>query len=648
VRRGYVTPIVRAGQSVGVPPRGEGTTTSIPHVAALDGVRGMAVLAVLLFHGGHLRGGYLGVDLFFTLSGFLITSLLLAESRRHGRIGLGGFWARRARRLLPALAVMLIGVALYSRFGAANDQLSQIRGDALATLGYVANWHQVFAHQSYCALFSGPSPLQHTWSRAIEEQFYVIWPLLFVGLLAAWKRAPATATLVVSLALAAASAVLMIVLYQPGDTARAYYGTDTRAAGILLGAALAAGLGRFGPTPSRARRIALEAIALAGVVLLAVAWSRLDGQSATLYRGGFVVCGLAAVAVIAAVMHPVRGPISAMLSFRPLCALGLISYGVYLYHWPLDVFLDEQRVGFGGWPLFALRTIAAIAAATVSYRWIEQPVRRGALSGVQLRVLVPTVATALVVALVAATSGVAPTTPSPSLIASSIAASPSKAVARAVRVAQPHSERVMIVGNSVAYFLGKAFEQLDPKHLAVFDAGVPGCSFPPQVDVGTVTLPSGARFRGSPCDPAWEADVVKGFHPSVVFWVVTNPAGAGGTYLGHEVGPCSSEWDDLYARALTHEVGVLGAGGAKVVITTSAYTRYLFMRSSDHPIACDNRVRRRVAAATGAQLVDLFEFICPQGECRDKQNGVSLRVDGLHYEGEGGKIVARWLLSQVH
>jgi len=439
----------------------------------------------------------------------------------------------------------------------------------------------------------------------------------------------------------------MIVLYQPGDTSRAYYGTDTRAAAILLGAALAAWIARHGPTPSRARRVVLEAIGLASVVALAVAWTRLDGQSATLYRGGFLLCGLGAVAVIAAVVHPVRGPISAVLSFRPLCALGLVSYGVYLYHWPLDVFLDEQRVGLGGWPLFAVRTAAAIAAATISYRWIEQPVRRGALSGVQLRVLVPTIATALVVAVVAATNSVAPTTPSPTLIASAIAASPAKAVARAVRVARPHSERVMIVGNSVAYFLGKSFEQLDPKHLAVFDAGVPGCVFPPQVDVGTITLPNGARFKGTPCHPAWESDVVKGFHPSVVFWVVTNPAGAGGTYLGHEVGPCSRQWDELYSQALTREVGVLGAGGAKVVITTSAYTRFLFMRSSDHPITCDNRVRRRVAAATGAQLVDLFEFICPHGQCRDKQNGVPLRPDGLHYQGAGGEIVARWLLSQV-
>ncbi len=440
----------------------------------------------------------------------------------------------------------------------------------------------------------------------------------------------------------------MIVLYRPDATSRAYYGTDTRAAAILLGAALAAWLSMHGPTRSERRRVALEATGIVSIVMLGIAWTRLDGQSATVYRGGLLACGVGAVAVIAAVVHPVRGPISSVLSFRPLRALGLISYGVYLYHWPLDVFIDEPRVGFGGWALFGVRTSAAIAVAVVSYRWIEQPIRRGALSGVSLRVVVPAVATALVVALFAATTAVAPTTPSPTLVASTIAVSPAKAVARAVRVEKPHSRRVMIVGNSVAYFLGNAFEQLGPKsQLTVFDAGVAGCSFPPQVDVGTLTMPSGARFTPTPCHPAWEGAVVKGFHPSIVFWVVTNPNGTGGTYLGHDVAPCTPQWDDLYAQALTHEIKMLGAGGAKVVITTSAYTRYLFMRSSDHAIACDNRVRRRVAAATGAQLVDLFQFICPQGRCRDKQHGVSLRPDGLHYEGAGGEIVARWLLAQV-
>ncbi|HEY5014416.1 MAG TPA: acyltransferase, partial [Acidimicrobiia bacterium] len=254
----------------------------------------MAVAGVLLFHGGHLTGGYLGVDFFFTLSGFLITSLLLAESSRTGSVGLGGFWARRARRLLPALTVLLVGVAVYSIALAKPSELAQIRGDAFGTLGYVANWHQIFAHQSYFALFTAPSPLNHTWSLAIEEQFYVIWPLIFVALLARFARSTPKAVLATSLALAGVSSVVMIVLYNPADTNRVYFGTDTRAAAILFGAALAAFLAIHGPARTRAARIAVECTGLVGAVVLALAWTRLDGQSSTLYRGGFAACGLAA------------------------------------------------------------------------------------------------------------------------------------------------------------------------------------------------------------------------------------------------------------------------------------------------------------------------------------------------------------------
>jgi len=248
---------------------GEERNAAIPHISALDGARGVAVAGVLLFHGGHLTGGYLGVDFFFTLSGFLITSLLLAESSRTGSVGLGGFWARRARRLLPALTVLLVGVAVYSIALAKPSELAQIRGDAFGTLGYVANWHQIFAHQSYFALFTAPSPLNHTWSLAIEEQFYVIWPLIFVALLARFARSTPKAVLATSLALAGVSSVVMIVLYNPADTNRVYFGTDTRAAAILFGAALAAFLAIHGPARTRAARIAVECTGLVGAVVLA-------------------------------------------------------------------------------------------------------------------------------------------------------------------------------------------------------------------------------------------------------------------------------------------------------------------------------------------------------------------------------------------
>ena len=252
---------------------------SLPHVAALDGLRGLAIAGVLVFHGGHLTGGYLGVDLFFVLSGFLITSLLLAESGSSGRIALGAFWARRARRLLPALAATLFGVALYCLLVEGPADLEQIRGDALATIGYVANWRAVNAHQDYWALFQAPSPLQHTWSLAIEEQFYLVWPPVFVGLLAWWRRRTPAAVLVTAAIGSIAASVLMAWLYDPANVSRVYYGTDTRAAAILVGAALAAALVLWRPVRGRAARVALETAGLVGIAFLSWAWARLPGES---------------------------------------------------------------------------------------------------------------------------------------------------------------------------------------------------------------------------------------------------------------------------------------------------------------------------------------------------------------------------------
>jgi peptidoglycan/LPS O-acetylase OafA/YrhL len=620
--------------------QGEGRRPAIPHVSALDGARGLAVAGVVFFHGGHLTGGYLGVDFFFTLSGFLITSLLLAETQRTGSIGLGGFWARRARRLLPALAVLMAGIAVYCWVFASSDQLAQIRGDAFATLAYSANWREVFAHQNYFALFTSPSPLNHTWSLAIEEQFYVIWPLIFVGLLAIAKHAIAKAVLVTSLVLAAISSVLMITLYDPVNVTRAYFGTDTRAAAILLGAALAAWLTIHGPTRTHTARIALETLGLIGAGILAIAWTRLDGQSSTLYHGGFLLCGLAATAVIAAAVHPEPGPLARILSLRPLCQLGLISYGVYLYHWPIDVALDQKQMGFGGWPLFTFQTAVTLAAAIASYRIIEQPIRRGQLTSKQLAKLTPAITLALIIVITTSTTGSRPARTITALRYPLIAAT------KAFNTAPPGAQRIMIVGDSVADVLGQAMKQIDTKRpLAVFNATQGGCLFPSGIEHVRFRLADGTTSirPGFPCDPAWEAGALEAFRPAVVIWIVSNP-GERMWYRGRWIEACAEPYESLYQRDLRREITNLGAAGARVVITTTAYG---LTRDEDRYADCDNRLRRKIAGETRAQLVDLFSYVCPHGVCREKQDGVMLRPDGLHYAGAGGRIVARWLVDQV-
>ncbi len=320
------------------------------------------MLGVLFFHAnGLLRGGYLGVDLFFVLSGFLITSILLAEHRARGAIDLKMFWVRRSRRLLPALLALMPAVALYAKVLASPSELGRIRSDALATLAYVANWSAVFARRSYWEMFAAPSPLEHTWSLAIEEQFYVVWPLVVAGVLrlarARGHARPARTMFAVCVALGIAACAAMVVLYEGGDSTRVYLGTDTRGAAILAGAALAcSGLGqREGAEWSPARRRLLDTLGVLAALGLGVAWARLDGASPLLYGGGFWATEVGVLVLITCTLHSPAGPVARALSWSPLRAVGNVSYGVYLWHWPVYVVLSDERTKLTGLSLLALR-----------------------------------------------------------------------------------------------------------------------------------------------------------------------------------------------------------------------------------------------------------------------------------------------------
>jgi hypothetical protein len=213
---------------------------------------------------------------------------------------------------------------------------------------------------------------------------------------------------------------------------------------------------------------------------------------------------------------------------------------------------------------------------------------------------------------------------------------------------------VLIVGNSVAFYLGEeGFKPISRSYkppLNVLDVSVVGCTFPPEVTTKlTLGLPDGQVFPAPACDPDWEAGVVQRYRPKVVLWIVSDASGTGGTYRGQRVRPCSQPFDSLYQQRLKQEVAILGASGARVVLTTAAYARYLNLYSavSDRSVDCENQLVRAVAASTGAQLVDIGNYICPLHHCRVKQNGVTLRPDGLHFEGRSARIVARWLIDQV-
>ncbi|MBM4360959.1 MAG: acyltransferase, partial [Deltaproteobacteria bacterium] len=351
--------------------------TGFGHFPALDGLRGLALAGVLLFHAqGTLVGGYLGVDLFFVLSGFLITGLLCAEHEATHGIALRDFWIRRARRLLPALVALMPAIALYAWFVVAPHERHGLRLDALATLGYVANWRALLANKSYWDLFAAPSPLEHTWSLAIEEQFYLLWPLVVAFVL----RAKGRRTLFgVTLVLTALSIVAMLVLYDPKQPSRVYLGTDTRAAGLFVGALLAM---RLEPSKALAgaRRTSLDALGFAALVGLAVAWTRLEGSSPLLYRGGLWLTELGVLVLIACATVGREGLVARLLAVPPLRWLGTLSYGAYLWHWPVDVVLTPERTGLAFGPrLYGLQLAVTFAAALASYIAVEQPIRQHGL-----------------------------------------------------------------------------------------------------------------------------------------------------------------------------------------------------------------------------------------------------------------------------
>jgi peptidoglycan/LPS O-acetylase OafA/YrhL/lysophospholipase L1-like esterase len=356
------------------------------YMPGLDGLRAIAVLAVIAFHEqlGWAPGGLLGVGVFFTLSGYLITDLLLGQWAARGRLALADFWARRARRLLPALFVMLAVVTAWvTLFDQAR--LAVLRGADAAAATYSSNWYLIIQGQSYFARFAPPQPLDHLWSLAVEEQFYLAWPwLLLAGLLLVRKarrgRPGGVAWLALpTLALAACSAGAMLVLYHPGlDPTRVYEGTDTRAAGLLIGAALAMTWPSRRPAPGRAVRGLLDVGGFAGLAVIALMIWRTGQYSPFLYRGGLVLLSFASAAVIAAVAVP-RALTGGALGCGPLRWLGVRSYGIYLWHYPVIV-LTTPANATENLVRAACQTAVTIALAALSWRYIEEPIRRGALA----------------------------------------------------------------------------------------------------------------------------------------------------------------------------------------------------------------------------------------------------------------------------
>ena len=370
--------VERSGVARGAGPR--------VHLAALDGLRGVAILGVLLFHTGHLSGGFLGVDLFFALSGYLITDLLLREIAATGAVSLVAFWGRRIRRLLPALVIMLVVVTLLVRLVGPPDLVRTTLSDGPWVQVNLINWHLLAESAGYWDRFGADRVFGHLWSIAVEEQFYLVWPVL-VLVVARWGRRVAGRVALVAILVSAVSLILMVTLADPADPTRVYTGTDTRAFSLLLGAAIAT-------RPLRdalARTVGERAgggpasVALGGwaggaaglvVVGMGVAWALVDGvDSAWLFTGGLFLHSLAGALLVGLCVQAPHTAVARALAWQPLRRLGLISYSVYLWHWPILVLLSPERTGLDGWARSLAVYAASIGLATLSKWLVEDPIR---------------------------------------------------------------------------------------------------------------------------------------------------------------------------------------------------------------------------------------------------------------------------------
>lgn len=389
--------MVRAGVPVTVPPVDNDGSLDRPSQVAdhettaqaesgkerffpgLEGLRGLAVVAVLFFHGGFdwAKGGFLGVSTFFTLSGYLITSNVLRSALSNSGLDLRSFWLRRFRRLMPAALAAILLAAIYTILAGDPLQRQNFFGDSVSSLFYVANWHLIFSGQAYADLFAQPSALLHFWSLAIEEQFYLFFPLIaFVGLVRLrWNR------LQFGSALAVLFLISLICTLGLGLSDNAIYlGTVTRMGEILLGSLLAVVL-----TEVRTRSVAedrisigpvLAGLGLFGLIVSVIAYVTVDQGSQWLYSGGLTLFSLVSLSLILGAMTPV-GPARWLLASAPLRRLGLISYGVYLYHWPIFLWLSPTNTGLSDGVLFVPRVAISIGLAALSYRFLESPIRSG-------------------------------------------------------------------------------------------------------------------------------------------------------------------------------------------------------------------------------------------------------------------------------
>lgn len=611
---------------------------TLSHQPGLDGLRGVAVALVVLFHADFdwMSGGFLGVSVFFTLSGFLITSLLLHEHEQRGSIDLRAFWSRRLRRLAPASLAVIVAVVGLASWLSTPSEASRIKGDAVSAALYSSNWRFVVAEHSYADLFSAPSPLLHIWSLSIEEQLYVVVPVVVAVVLAAgWSRRRLGIMLGV---LTLASATVGVGV---SGIDRVYYGTDTRAAELLLGAVLACFAGGrliAGVTPRVERAVSvLGPIALAAMLLLAVTS---DPRSPWIADGGLPLFAVAsAVLVVAAI---VRGPIRSVLSWSPLRTLGRVSYGVYLVHWPVFVFLTADRLGVDGVARVTICVCITLLVATASHRWFERPIRdrrRLASSTRAISTFVIGVVASVALPLAVLADGETIPVTTPTVLVTTTSAAPVEAVPESTTSVAPGTGPVtaLVLGDSTANNLARALADVADPGFGVVDAGVIGCPLVPAIrvfdqpgknrDATYCPVPSNNVRETLAWTPIDLVLVVVG-PPSR--WVYENPSGT-------LVEPGSDDYLDDLDRMMDDLVEA--ADGRPIIVFDAPYVRDDDRVLGDDPALVDlwNAVVDDWGTRDEVDVYRYSDLFAPAGSETDLEQ----RPDGVHFDREYAEQLAR-------
>lgn len=653
-------------QAQGIHPK---PLTEHHHIGALDALRGIAVLAVLAYHleWPWLPGGFLGVDLFFVLSGFLITSVLLRIPRDQPiEAALKHFFERRFRRLLPALFLLLLTVAAWAAWIAIPEQLTHLRAQGIGTLFSVSNWVFIFEDISYAEAFNDPSVLQHTWSLAIEEQFYLLWPLIVIALVV--RRAALMPLIIATTGVAAASAITMAILASGGDLNTAYLSTFSRIHEILIGALGALGL-MFLTTRQRRRAlratqptrwVPLMIIGAAGVMLAAMLF--LSVQSLAYYQGGSVVFSLATIALIVLLVR-YRPDGSALLRNRTLRWVGLISYGLYLWHWPIIVWLTPATTPWDGLVLDGVRIAVSFALATGSFYLLERPLRRGGWPRLPLSARtwwrgLPIAFGVVFIALVASTASAA-------TLSSAESNESVRLPDHVLGAASNAVSTVMIVGDSVPKELMASLgTRAAERGITIIPMAFGGCSA-----IGLFQVDeqgNGYQWSRRCLDVvALQQDALTQYEPDMVIWYSNRERYGIRTDDGEIVAAGTAPHAQVITAAIQQTAQRLTHNGARLVIVepTPKADAIIGSCSLDHTAAgCSQdpatvlsfewltQTYEQVATDTrGVRLVNVDDLLCPGGPpCAAAQrDSVVLRPDGVHLAEAAEEWFAGVLLDRV-